>query len=135
MRTVFGFLLSSNKIFSLKSITYSTVVEWIKKGVFKQRAFLSFKLHLHSTNLWWSPYSNYQQRLSTIITDMREDQEMTFPRIADWLNENGYKTPRGHAFTNPHAHSIYTKCKRRNDRYGKTSYSQLKDIKVSYNTQ
>jgi hypothetical protein len=114
---------------------YSTVVEWIKKGVFKPKAFLSFKLHLHSTNLWWSPYSNYQQRLSTIITDMREDQEMTFPRIADWLNENGYKTPRGHAFTNPHAHSIYTKCKRRNDRYGKTSYSQLKDIKVSFNTQ
>ena len=66
---------------------------------------------------------------------MRDDQEMSFPKIVDWLNEHGYKTPRGHAFTNPHAHSIYTKCKRRNGRYGKTSYSQLKDIKVSFNTK
>ena len=105
------------------------------KGVPKPKAFLSFSLHLQSTDLWWSTYSNYQQRLASIITDMRDEQEMTFPRIADWLNENGYKTPRGHAFTNPHAHSIYTKSKARNDRYGKTSYSQLKDIKVSYSTQ
>jgi len=66
---------------------------------------------------------------------MRGDHEMTFPRISDWLNTNEYKTPRGNSFTNPHAHSIYTKSKRRNDRYGKTSYSQLKDIEVSYNAQ
>ena len=114
---------------------HSTVMDGFCKGVPKPKAFLSFSLHLKSTDLWWSPYSNYQQRLASIITNMRDDQEMTFSRIADWLNENGYKTPRGHAFTNPHAHSIYTKSKVRNDRYGKTSYSQLKDIKVSYSTQ
>jgi len=34
-------------------------------GVPKPKAFLSFTVHLHSTELWWSPYSNYQQRLST----------------------------------------------------------------------
>ena len=63
---------------------------------------------------------------------MRDDQEMSFPKIVDWLNEHGYKTPRGHAFTNPHAHSIYIKSKIRSDRYRKKFYSQLKDKKISY---
>ena len=66
---------------------------------------------------------------------MRDDQEISFSRIADWLNEHGYKTPRGHKFTNAHAHAVYTKGKKRSNRYGKTSYSQLKDVKVSFNTQ
>ena len=57
---------------------------------------------------------------------------MTFPRIAKWLNDNGYKTPRRHTFTSSHAHSIYIKSETSSDRYGKTCYSQLKDIKVSY---
>ena len=111
---------------------YSTVTEWFCKGVKKPKAFLSFTVHIHSSNLWWSPYSNHQQRLAEIITDMRDNQELTFPRIADWLNENGYKTPRGQPFTNPNTHSIYTKCKTRNNRYGKTFYSQLKDVEVSF---
>jgi hypothetical protein len=101
-------------------------------GVKKPKAFLSFTVHLHSTELWWSPYSNYQHRLATIIADMRDDQEMTFPRIADWLNDNGYKTPRRHVFTSSHAYSIYIKSKIRSDRYGKTFYSQLKDIEIYY---
>jgi hypothetical protein len=132
MRTIFGFLLSSNKIFSLKSIIYSTVVDWFYKGVKKPKAFLSFTVHIHSSNLWWSPYSNHQQRLAEIIADLRNDREMTFPRIADWLNDNGYKTPRRHTFTSSHAYSIYIKSKIRSDRYGKTFYSQLKDIKVTF---
>jgi len=111
---------------------YSTVVDWFYKGVKKPKAFLSFTVHIHSSNLWWSPYSNHQQRLAEIITDMRDNQELTFPRIADWLNEHGYKTPRGQPFTNPNTHSIYTKCKTRNNRYGKIFYSQLKDIEVSF---
>ena len=66
---------------------------------------------------------------------MRDDQEISFSRIADWLNEHEYKTPRGYKFTNAHAHAVYTKGKKRSNRYGKTSYSQLKDVKVSFNTQ
>ena len=34
-------------------------------------------------------------------------------QIADWLNEKGYKTPRGHTFKNNHVHSIAKKRKRR----------------------
>ena len=111
---------------------YSTVVEWFYKGVKKPKAFLSFTVHIHSSSLWWPPYSNHQQRLAEIITDLRNDREMTFPHIADWLNDNGYKTPRRHAFTSSHAYSIYIKSKIRSDRYGKTFYSQLKDIEVYY---
>ena len=111
---------------------YSTVTEWFCNGVKKPKAFLSFTVHIHSSNLWWSPYSNHQQRLTEIITDLRNDREMTFPRIADWLNENGYKTPRGYAFTSSNAYSIYIKSKIRSDRYGKTFYSQLKDIRLVF---
>ena len=113
-------------------MTYSTVVEWFCKGVVKPKAFLSFTVHIHSSNLWYSPYFNHQQRLAEIITDLRNDREMTFLRIADFLNENGYKTPRGYAFTSSHAHSIYIKSKIRSNRYGKTFYSQLKDIKINF---
>lgn len=113
-------------------MNYSTVSEWFCEGAKKPKAFLSFTLQIHSSNLWWSPYSNHQKRLVEIITDLRNDREMTFPRIADWLNDNGYKTPRRHTFTSSHAHSIYIKSKTSSDRYGKTCYSQLKDIKVSY---
>ena len=108
------------------------MVEWFCKGVKKPKAFLSFTVHIHSSNLWWSPYSNHQQRLAEIITDLRNDREMTFHRIANWLNDNGYKTPRRHTFTSSHAYSIYIKSKIRSDRYGKTFYSQLKDIKLVF---
>ena len=63
---------------------------------------------------------------------MRDNQEMAFPHIADWLNDNGYKTPRGYAFTSSHAYSIYSKSKIRIDRYGNTFYSQLKDVKINF---
>ena len=34
-------------------------------------------------------------------------------QIANWLNDNGYKTPRGNTFRNNHVHSIAKKRKRR----------------------
>ncbi len=108
------------------------MTEWLCKGVVKPKAFLSFTVHIHSSNLWWSPYSNHQQRLTEIITDLRNDREMTLLRIEDWLNDNGYKTPRGYAFTSSHAHSIYIKSNIRSRRYGKTFYSQLKDITLVF---
>ena len=36
-----------------------------------------------------------------------------YKQIADWMNENGYKTPRGKKFRNAHAHSIVKKKKAR----------------------
>ena len=34
-------------------------------------------------------------------------------QIANWLNDNGHKTPRGNTFRNNHIHSIAKKRKRR----------------------
>ena len=34
---------------------------------------------------------------------------MGYRRISDWLNEHGYKTPRGHKFKNTHVFSILKK--------------------------
>ena len=36
-----------------------------------------------------------------------------YKQIADWMNENGYKTPRGKKGRNAHAHSIVNKKKAR----------------------
>ena len=40
---------------------------------------------------------------------------MGYRKIAQWLNENGYKTPRGKKFFNTHVYSIL-KSKRLRDR-------------------
>ena len=36
-------------------------------------------------------------------------------QIANWLNENGHKTPRGNTFRNNHVHSIVKKQRKRLD--------------------
>ena len=101
-------------------------------GVFNPPANLRFTLTVKTTSLVGRPYSIYQHKLATQIIYLREEKGMTFPDIADWLNKNGYTTPRGKTFTNPHAHSIYTKFYTRQESFGKTSYSQIGDITVTY---
>ena len=120
-------------LLSLYHQIYSTVTDATTCGVLNPPANLTFTLSLKSTSLWCSSYSVYQQQLAEKIIELREEQGMTFPDIAVWLNKNGYTTPRGKTFTNPHAHSIYTKFYKRQERFGKTSYSQVSDISVRYN--
>ena len=43
-----------------------------------------------------------------------------YKQIADWMNENGYKTPRGKKFRNAHAHSIVKKKKVRDVKISRT---------------
>ena len=112
---------------------YSTVTERFTHGVFNPPADLRFTLTVKTTSLVGRPYSIYQHKLATQIIYLREEKGMTFPDIADWLNKNRYTTPRGKTFTNPHAHSIYTKFYKRQERFGHTSYSQVSDISVRYN--
>ena len=112
---------------------YSTVTEWFTHGVFNPPANLRFTLTIKTTSLVGRPYSIHQHKLASQIIYLREEKGMTFPDIADWLNKNGYTTPRGKTFTNPHAHSIYTKFYKRQKRFGKTTNSQVSDISVRYN--
>ena len=114
-------------------LIYSTVTERFTHGVLNPPANLRFTLTVKTTRLVGRPYSIYQHKLATQIIYLREEKGMTFPEITDWLNKNGYTTPRGRTFTNPHAHSIYTKFYKRQERFGKTSYSQVSDIAVRYN--
>ena len=73
-----------------------------------------FKFQVDATfsNLWASPYSVYQQFLYEKIVKLRE-QGLNLKQIADWLNDNNYKTPRGKKFLNAHAISIVAKKQRR----------------------
>ena len=75
---------------------------------------LCFDLNLSSQNLWTPTYSNHQQFLYDTITDLRE-KEMNDVQVANWLNENGLQTPRGHSFKNNHVHSMVKKRRKRLD--------------------
>ena len=112
---------------------YSTVMECLAHGVFNPPANLRFTLTVKTTSLVGRPYSIHQHKLATQIIYLRKEKGMTFSDIAEWLNKNGYTTSRGKTFTNPHAHSIYTKFYKRQERFGQTSYSQVSDISVRYN--
>ena len=70
---------------------------------------------LRAFHLWYSHYSEYQELLYQIIKQKHESS-MGYRKIAQWLNENGYTTPRGHEFKNTHVFSILKKKKLRDKR-------------------
>ena len=70
--------------------------------------YLHLTLSLSSPNLLTPVYSVYQQSLYNKILSLRE-KGMNYVEIANWLNENNYKTPRGRFFRNNHVHSIVKK--------------------------
>lgn len=48
------------------------------------------------------------------------DRGLGYRRIACWLNDNGYKTPRGKEFKNTHVFSILKKRRLREERINKS---------------
>ena len=70
---------------------------------------------LTSRNLQIAPYSDYQTELHDLIQNLH-DEGMGYRKIAQWLNENGYKTPRGKRFFNTHVYSILKKKRIRDER-------------------
>ena len=70
--------------------------------------FLTFRLSVRAGHLWVAPYSQYQQFLYNTISDFRE-KGWNYKKIADWLNENNYKTPRNKKFLSAHSYSIVKK--------------------------
>jgi len=108
------------------------VTEYFIKGVFGYpNALLCFDLNLSSQNLWTSTYSNHQQFLYDTITDLRQ-KEMNDVQIANWLNENGHKTPRGNTFRNNHVHSIVKKRRKRLDILNTEPRQSLSYIMIKY---
>jgi hypothetical protein len=84
---------------------------------------------LVSPNLWVSPYSLYQQQLFDIISQQHADGK-DFKQISDWLNGNGYATPRGKRFQEPHTWSIYTKKVKSIQRFARQYDHKIKDMGV-----
>ena len=107
--------------------TYSTVVEPFSMTPPNYQ--LYFSVELRSSNLWLSSYSGYQQVLFDLISKYHTDG-WTFKRISDWLNDNGYKTPRGKVFTDSHVWSILMKKTRSINRFSREFEPILTDMKV-----
>ncbi|WP_417831832.1 recombinase family protein [Terasakiella sp.] len=88
-------------------------------------------LSVRSPAFWVSPYSAYQMKLWKLISDHR-DNGWTFKRIAGWLNDHGYQTPRGKTFTARHTFSIIKKKRIRDDRFNQPPDVRLVDISFVY---
>ena len=67
--------------------------------------FLCFKVTIICSSLYLSVISDYQHIWHDKIKELHEGV-LVYRRIAYWVNDNGYKTPRGHEFKNNHVHFI-----------------------------
>jgi len=56
----------------------------------------------------YSHYNTYQELLYNLVNTLK-DKGLGYRRISYYLNENGYKTVRGHSFQNSSVHSIIKK--------------------------
>ena len=93
--------------------------------------FLTFRLSVRASHLWVAPYSEYQQFLYNTISDFRE-KGWNYVEIANWLNENDYKTPRNKKFLNAHAHSIVKKKRIREKRLTTMYPPELSDFALRF---
>ena len=93
--------------------------------------FLTFDLTVRSPSLRIPPYSEYQQLLYDTIIEL-QNKGLNLTQIADWLNENGYQTPRGHTFKNNHVHSIVKKKRIRTERLSKTYPSEMTNLGIRF---
>ena len=113
---------------------YSTVMEQFPKNQSQGTDFKSYTfrltVQLKSSNLWKPPYSDYQKSLFETISQLHEKEGWNFVQISDFLNHQGYKTPRGHTFTHKHVWSIYIKKKRSNERFSRDFQSVLTDVRI-----
>ena len=93
--------------------------------------YLTFVLSVRVTHLWVAPYTEYQQFLFVTITDLRE-KGWNYRQIAEWLNQNDYKTPRGKMFHGSHAHSIVKKKKTREVRLNRRYEPKLSNFALRF---
>ena len=133
MRVFWYFIGQTNSVTFERSYfisqTYSTVTEYLNEWVLFQ--ILSFDLTLSSQNLRTTRYSKYQYDLYTKITYLQK-QGMNYVEIANWLNRNKYKTPRGHIFKNNHVQSILKKRRNRLKIWQTEPHQSLSNIRLRY---
>ena len=93
--------------------------------------YLPFVLSVRATHLWVAPYTQYQQFLYDTINDLRQ-KGWNYRQIADWLNQNDYKTSRGKMFHGSHAHSIVKKKKTREVRLTRRYEPKLSNFALRF---
>lgn len=93
--------------------------------------FITFRVDIEATHLWGNHYSDYQEHLYDLITN-KIDDGMNYKQVADWLNDNGYTTPRGKTFRNNHTHSIVKKGTIRKKRMSARFKPVYSDMKVKF---
>ena len=103
----------------------------LSKNYQKTDVFLTFDLTVRSPSLRIPPYSEYQQLLYDTIIDLQR-KGLNLTQIANWLNENGYQTHRGHTFKNNHVHSIVKKKRVRTERLSKTYPSEITNLGIRF---
>jgi len=85
-----------------------------KGRTFLIKSYLCVKVTVRFFNLNIVRLTDYQDELHDTIKALH-DSGLGYRRIACWLNDNQYKTPRGHEFKNNHVHSILKKRRIRNE--------------------
>ena len=93
--------------------------------------YITFNLVLKSTKMWVSPYSDYQEELWKVIIGLR-DEGLSYNKIACYLNENEYKTPRDKTFRGPHVHSIMKKKAIRDEHLNREYPLEIEDFSIIY---
>ena len=75
------------------------------------------------------PPSSYQNKLHKKILELQKSG-LGYRKIAYWLNEHGYKTPRGHSFKSGHVYSILKKRRLRDEKYSQAPKIEVRDVHI-----
>ena len=86
---------------------------------------------IRCANLHLPVISDYQHLLHDKIKELHEGG-LGYRRIAYWLNDNEYKTPRGHEFKNNHVHSILKKRRLSNERFNKKYENEVGKLSMRF---
>jgi len=86
---------------------------------------------LTTRNLIVAPYSDYQTELHDIIQTLH-DEGLGYRKIAQWLNERGYTTPRGKRFFNNHVFSILKKKRLRDERLNREVEVEYRNFSLEF---
>ena len=76
-------------------------------------------------------WSESQQEIHDQIKTLH-DEGLGYRKIAQWLNENEYQTPRGKRFFNNHVHSILKKKRLRDERLNQEVEVEYKDFSLEF---
>ena len=118
-------------------LIHSTVTDLFKNNQLTRRfretertesIFVSFDLVVTSANLCYSNYSSYQYKLYRLVKFLKENRGVGYRRISHILTHKGFRSSRTNSILKPnYIYSIYKKGKIREERYGRTFESKIKN--------